>query len=100
MAAERENLRTIIAPRMNWMPIRLLIDRINRQTAGWSVYHRYGRSLRYFYQIDTFVLNRLIGHLHRRSQRPYRPPEGTTWYHHLTQHLGWKPLATPPKADR
>ena len=100
MAAERENLRKIINPRMNWMPIRTLINRVNRQTAGWSVYHRQGRPFRQFYQINTFVVLRLIGHLRRRSQRPYRPPEGMTWWAFLTQHMGWVPLDAPTKAGR
>lgn len=100
MAAERENLRKIINPRMNWMPIRMLINRVNRQTAGWGVYHRQGRPFRQFYQINTFVVLRLIGHLRRRSQRPYRPPEGMTWWAFLTQHMGWVPLDAPTKAGR
>lgn len=100
MNTEREKLSTIINPRMNWMPIRMLIDRVNRQTAGWSTYHRQGRPFRQFYQINTHVVLRLIGHLHRRSQRPYRPPEGTTWWDHLTQNLGWRPLTTPAKANQ
>lgn len=92
MAAEREKLRKIIHPRQNWMPIHMLINRVNRQTAGWSVYHRQGRPFRQFHQINTFVVLSLIGHLRRRSQRPYRPPEGMTWWQHLTEQLGWKPL--------
>jgi RNA-directed DNA polymerase len=102
LAAEREQLRTIISPRSNWMPIRNLIGRINRQTAGWSAYHRQGRPFRQFYQLNTFIERRLISHLQRRSQRPYRPPAGETWWHHLTHDLGWKPLAltAQPKANR
>jgi hypothetical protein len=33
----------------------------------------------------------LIRHLRRRSQRPFRLPEGTTWYQHLLQ-LGLVPM--------
>jgi len=29
------------------------------------------------------VCGRLIQHLQRRSQRPFRPPEGVSWYQHL-----------------
>jgi RNA-directed DNA polymerase len=99
MKTQRENLRKIINPQKNWMPIPLLIDRINRQTAGWGTYHQKGRPFRQFFKINTFVMLRLIGHLRRRSQRPYRPPEGTSWWQHLTQHLGWKPLTTPTTAN-
>lgn len=100
MSAERENLRKIINPRMNCVPIHTLINRVNRQTTGWSNYHRQGRPFRQFYQINKHVVHSLIRHLHRRSQRPYRPPAGTTWWDHLTHDLGWRPLTTPPKAHR
>ena len=99
MVAERLNLRKLISPRNNWMPISMLISLVNRQTKGWSVYHRQGRPSRQFYLINTFVGLRLIGHLRRRSQRPYRPPAGITWWKHLTQQLGWKMLTTPTRAD-
>jgi ABC-2 type transport system ATP-binding protein len=29
-----------------------------------------------WWEIDWFVRSRVIGHLQRRSQRPYRPPSG------------------------
>ena len=99
LAAERQRLREIISPRSNWMPIRDLIGRVNRQTAGWGNYHRKGRPFRQFYQLNTFIERRLISHLHRRSQRPYRPPAGATWWHHLTEDLGWKPLTARLRAS-
>lgn len=92
MATEREQLRTIINPQQRWMPIRDLIGRINRHTAGWSNYHQMGRPYRQFYQLNTFIKRRITDHLHRSSQRPYQLPTGKTWWDHLTQDLGWKPL--------
>ena len=77
-----------------------LINRVNRQTAGRSVYHGHGRPFRQFFMINTHVVHSLIRHLRRRSLRPYRPPAGTTWWDHLTHDLGWRPLTTPPKAHR
>ena len=101
MAAERECLRKIISPRMNGLPIRILINRVNRQTAGRSTYHREGSPFRQFYQINSFVECRLINHLRRRSQRPCRPPAGVTWWVYLKQTWGWRPLALlPTKANR
>jgi len=100
MAAERQRLREIINPHMGLVPIRLLIDRVNRQMAGWAAYHRQGRPARSFWLINTFVKNRVFQHLRRRSQRPYRLPEGTTWWQHLTKDLGFVPLvASPARAD-
>ena len=31
------------------------------------------------------VMTNVIGHLHRRSQRPFRPPKGRSYYGHLKQ---------------
>jgi RNA-directed DNA polymerase len=38
-------------------------------------------------EINTYVRDRLVQHLRRRSQRPFRPPEGVTNYEQL-QNLG------------
>lgn len=98
MKAERQNLRKIINPRMGLVPIPTLIDRINRQMWGWAAYHRMGRPARYFGHMNTFVKNRVWKHLQRRSQRPYRPPAGKTWWQHLTEDLGFVPLRAPATA--
>lgn len=100
LAAERAKIRKIINPRVNWMPIPMLITRVNRHLAGWGVYHRQGRPARQFFQINTFVAQRLFSHLRRRSQHPYRPPKGVTWWQHLTEQLGLVPLTPPTKANR
>jgi RNA-directed DNA polymerase len=100
MAAERENLRKIICREMSWLPITHLIDRVNRQTAGWAVYHRLGRPARCFARINTFIVSRLYRHLKRRSQRPYRPPAGVSWWPHLTNDLGLVLLKTPTAKAR
>jgi hypothetical protein len=41
--------------------------------------------------MNQYVLLRLTRHLQRRSQRPFRPPEGQTFYAALRA-LGLKPL--------
>jgi len=99
MAAERQKLREIISPRWNLVPIQTLIGWVNQQMAGWAAYHRKGQPSRCFFQMNRFVTNRLYRHLRRRSQRPYRLPEGRTWWQHLTEDLGLVPLgAAPSKA--
>ena len=35
--------------------------------------------------VNFYVRERLMQHLHRRSQRPYRPPKDVTYYEHLKQ---------------
>jgi RNA-directed DNA polymerase len=36
-------------------------------------------------EIERYVRDRLIRHLQRRSQRPYRPPQGEGWLDHLAR---------------
>jgi len=83
VARERQKLREMTGPSRCFVPIRALIAQINEHLGGWSNYFRHGYSRQAFRQINSFVLQRLIGHLCRRSQRPYRRPQGRTWYEHL-----------------
>lgn len=57
----------------------------------WSSYFAQGYPRRAFRQINHFVRGRLIGHLQRRSQRPYRPTGQESGYAHLHR-LGLQPL--------
>jgi RNA-directed DNA polymerase len=68
-----------------------LIDQINVHLAGWSNYFGHGYPRDAFRQINHFVQERLVRHLQRRSQRPYRPRGQVSWYAHL-HGLGLKPL--------
>jgi RNA-directed DNA polymerase len=91
LAREREKLRQMTGPDMCFTPSYLLVRRINRHLKGWREYFRLGYPRRAFRHIGRFVRERLIRHLRRRSQRPFQPPEGTTWYRHLAE-LGLMPL--------
>jgi RNA-directed DNA polymerase len=91
LARERDKLRQLTGPSMCFQPIRALIATINRHLQGWREYFQLGYPRRAFRKIGWFVRERLIRHLRRRSQRPFRPPEGTTWYEQLTR-LGLLPL--------
>ena len=84
LARERAKLREMTGPRMCFKPIPDLIAEINRHLRGWSNYFKFGYSRRGFRAINWYVQKRLVTHLRRRSQRPYRPPEGITLYAHLT----------------
>ena len=85
LAKERAQLRQLTGPALSWMPIRVLIATVNRHLQGWREYFQLGYPRRAFRKINWFVRERLIRHLRRRSQRPFRPPEGTTWYAQLTR---------------
>jgi RNA-directed DNA polymerase len=83
LARQRRKLREMTGPDRCFVPVRALIKQINTHLAGWGNYFGYGYCRKAFRQINRFVRERLIRHLCRRSQRPYRCPRGTSWYAHL-----------------
>lgn len=85
LGAQREKLRAMINSRKNHMPVRKLIATVNRQQRGWSRYFSFGYPRKAMGKMNWFVGSRLIKHLRRRSQRPYRLPNGVSWYKHLKQ---------------
>lgn len=85
LAKEREQLRQLTAAQRCYQPLPDLIAEVNQHLRGWANYFSIGYPQVAYRQINTFVRERLIRHLHRRSQRPYRPPQGVTWYAHLQQ---------------
>lgn len=87
MERQRGNLRGKIGPKYCHKPITALIREVNRQLTGWANYFGQGYPRQAFRDMNFFVQSRLIRHLKRRSQRPFRPPEGVTWYAQL-QRLG------------
>ena len=87
MARAREKVRELTGPHRCFVPIPVMIGEINRWMEGWGGYFRHGYPRECFRELNRFVLLRLTRHLQRRSQRPFRPPEGETFYAHL-QRLG------------
>jgi RNA-directed DNA polymerase len=91
MKRERDKLREMVSPSVCFKPITVLIGEINRHLKGWKNYFGWGYPRQAFREINFFVQSRLIGHLKRRSQRPFRPPKGVSWYEQL-QRLGLDPV--------
>jgi RNA-directed DNA polymerase len=91
MARAHDKLRELTGPKRCFVPIREMIDAINRYTKGWSGYFRYGYPRKCFRELNRFALLRTTRHLRRRSQRAYRTPEGESSYAHL-QRLGLRLL--------
>jgi RNA-directed DNA polymerase len=83
LAREREKLREMTGPRYGSKPIPLLIEALNRHLRGWGNYFSLGYPRVARREINSYVRERLTGHLRRRSQRRYRPPEGVTFYEQL-----------------
>jgi RNA-directed DNA polymerase len=84
LARERVKLREMTSSHMCFMPIPDMIDGINRHLNGWSNYFSYGYPRMAMRHINRHVRNRLVQHLKRRSQRPFRPPKGVSFYKHLS----------------
>jgi len=87
-ARERDAIRDIVNKKRCFVPIPKLIEAVNQQVVGWSNYFNKGRSRPALRRMNWFVFQRMVRHLRRRSQRPYRPPEGVTWYKHLYKQYG------------
>jgi RNA-directed DNA polymerase len=82
---EREKLHEMTDSHQCFKPISTLIGELNRHLRGWANYFSFGYSTSAHWEIDWYVRGRLIQHLQRRSQRPFRPPKGLSWYQHLKQ---------------
>lgn len=80
---ERDALRAMTNSRMCFKPIPALIRALNRHLRGWANYFSFGYPRVAFRQINWYVRTRLTRHLRRRSQRPYRPPKGKSFYRHF-----------------
>jgi RNA-directed DNA polymerase len=93
MARAHDRLRELTGPTRCFVPIRKMMDDINRWTKGWSGYFRYGYPSKCFRDLNRFMLLRAGRHLRRRSQRAYRTPAGESSYSHL-QRLGLRLLKT------
>jgi RNA-directed DNA polymerase len=83
VAREREKLRELTARRRSCMPIPRMISEVNRQLIGWGNYFNYGYPRKAFRKVNSFLELRLISHLKRRSQRPFRIPKGRSAHKHL-----------------
>ena len=84
---EREKLHEMTDSHQCFKPIPDLIGELNRQVKGWANYFSIGYPTGAYWQIDWYVRGRLMQHLRRRSQRPFRPPAGSSLYQHI-QKLG------------
>jgi RNA-directed DNA polymerase len=91
LARLRERLRGLTDSSRSCVPIPGLIAEVNQVLRGWANYFRPGYPRMAFRAVNRFVVDRLYRHLQRRSQRPFRPPEGVPFTAHL-QALGLKLL--------
>ena len=88
---ERRAIKELTLSSQCYTPIPRLIQVLNRQLAGWKAYFTPGYPRVAFRDMNEYVRRRLVIHLRRRSQRPYRCPPTVSWYEHF-HHLGLVPL--------
>ena len=82
---ERAQLLAMTDRRQCFKPIPVVIQEVNRQRKGWKHYFDFGYPRAAFRGINTYVRDRLTHHLSRRSPRPFRPPEGVSYYRQLAR---------------
>ena len=85
VARERAKLRGFTSTKHCFRPIPSLIRKISRHLRGWSNYFDYGCPRAAFRRINWYVRQRLKRHLMRRSQRPFRPSRGKSYYRHFEE---------------
>ncbi len=85
LKARRAALRQTISRQQCFVPVTELIVEVNRQLRGWANYFSFGYPGQAMRAMNWYVRRRLTGHLQRRSQRPFRPPKGRSYYEHLKQ---------------
>lgn len=83
----RDRVRELTGSRYCFMPPMRVIDRLNRLLRGWLRYYAYGHPHKSRWNLIHFTEHRVVLHLRRRSQRPYRPPDGVDLHRHV-QDLG------------
>jgi RNA-directed DNA polymerase len=90
-ARARAKVRDLTDASQAFRPIDEMVGGVNTWLRSWANYFRYGYPRQAFRRLNWYVRTRLIGHLQRRSQRPYRPAEGKSFYAELHD-LGLRPL--------
>jgi RNA-directed DNA polymerase len=96
---QRATVRALTGSRYGFKPIPVLIQDLNRSLHGWAAYFSFGHPSQAYWNLNYYVQQRLRIHLRRRSQRPYRVPEGVSLYAHLRD-LGLQYLTPPRRSGR
>ena len=91
LGRERAKLYAMTNAQQCFKPLPGLIEELNRHLRGWANYFSFGYPRAAFRKINSYVGERLTQHARRRSQRPFRPPPGVSFYAHF-QRLGLKRL--------
>lgn len=83
----RDRIRELTSHRKGCFPIKEVVRELNWFLIGWSNYFKTGHPGRSFRLINHYVLMRMYRFLRRKSQRPFKLPEGITWYRFIFKML-------------
>jgi RNA-directed DNA polymerase len=92
----RVQIRELTSSRWGFLPIDVVVNRLNAFLRGWANYFKTGYPSKAFRSIDGYVQLRMFQFLKRRSQRPFKPPKAMSWYTFLYKRLGVYQLAASP----
>jgi RNA-directed DNA polymerase len=76
--------------RLCCVPFEVVLSRLKNYLRGWKNYFGRGHPRKSFRKVEYHVRNRLYQFLKRRSQRPFKLPEGMSWYEFLQMLLADK----------
>jgi len=68
-------------------PVGEVVRELNWFLISWSNYFGTGYPSEMFSRLNYFVGKRLWQFMHRQSQRPFKPPEGVSWYEFIYKRL-------------
>lgn len=78
--AAKNSLNRLLATNKGYVPLATLISQVNRFLVGWGNYFSFGHDRKAKRKVNYHCYQRLTQHIRRRSQRPYRPSEGSSYY--------------------
>lgn len=78
----RDKVRELTSARYCFMPVPQVVERVNAALRGWLGYFSKGHPANARWNLIRFAESRIAAHLRRRSQRPYRPPQGVSLFQH------------------
>jgi len=79
----RAKVKHLTGAKFCFIPPLAVIDKVNAAIRGWLAYFRKGFPAQARWKLIRYAEERIVRHLRRRSQRPYRPPEGTSLFQHV-----------------
>jgi len=78
----REKIHELTSKKFCFVPVQSVVDNVNAALNGWLNYFIKGHPAAARWDLVRYAESRIAAHLRRRSQRPYRPPEGISLYQH------------------